>query len=173
MDLNQLNIMPKAEFISTLGGIFEHSPWVAEAVAPLRPFASVEALHHAMVQVVENAGQPQQLALIRAHPDLAGKAARSGGLTPDSTNEQKGAGLDKLSESEFERFHQLNDAYKQRFDFPFILAVRGFGGVRHDKYSILTSFETRLKNTPDQEVSEALRQIARIAELRLGDMLKT
>lgn len=173
MDLNQLNIMPKAEFISTLGGIFEHSPWVAEAVAPLRPFASVEALHHAMVQVVENAEQPQQLALIRAHPDLAGKAARAGGLTPDSTNEQKGAGLDKLSESEFEHFHQLNDAYKQRFDFPFILAVRGFGGVHHDKYSILTSFETRLKNTPDQEVSEALRQIARIAELRLGDMLKS
>lgn len=172
MQLSQLNTMPEAEFVIVLGGVFEHSPWVAEAIADGRPYATIAALHQAMVQAVEHAGTPQQLALIRAHPDLAGKAARAGDLTHASTNEQKGAGLDRLNDVEFERFHHLNDAYKQRFDFPFILAVRGFGGVSHNKYSILAAFEERLKNTPDQEISEALRQIARIAELRLGDMLE-
>ena len=171
MNLQNLNSLSEAEFVSVLGGIFEHSPWVAEAVAGGRPFASVSALHQAMVQVVENASVTKQLALIRAHPDLAGKAARAGNLTDASTSEQKGAGLDRLDDTEYERFHRLNDAYKQRFDFPFILAVRGFDGKGHDKYSILASFETRLQNTPEQEISEALRQIARIAELRLGDML--
>lgn len=172
MQLSQLNTMPEDEFVTVLCGVFEHSPWVAEAVADGRPYATIAALHQAMVQAVEHAGAPQQLALIRAHPDLAGKAARAGDLTHASTNEQKGAGLDTLNDAEFECFHHLNDAYKQRFDFPFILAVRGFGGVLHDKHSILATFERRLENTPDQEISEALRQIARIAELRLGDMLE-
>lgn len=173
MNLQELNIMPEAEFITVLGGVFEHSPWVAEAVVGKRPFASVTDLHIAMLQAVEHAGQDKQLALIRAHPDLAGKAARAGDLTNASTNEQKGAGLDRLSDSEFDHFHQLNDAYKQRFAFPFILAVRGFDGKGHDKYSILAAFETRLQHMPEQEISEALRQIARIAELRLGDMLNS
>lgn len=172
MQLSQINTMPESEFIAALGGIFEHSPWVAEAIVDGRPYATVAALHQAMVQAVEGAGEPQQLALIRAHPDLAGKAARAGDLTYASTNEQKGAGLDNLNDAEFERFHQLNNAYRQRFDFPFILAVRGFGGVKHDKYSILAAFEERLKNTSDQEVSEAVRQIARIADLRLVDMFE-
>ena len=171
MNLQDLNSLSEAEFVSVLGGIFEHSPWVAEAVAGDRPFASVSALYQVMVQAVEKAGVTKQLALICAHPDLAGKAARAGNLTDASTSEQKGAGLDRLDDTEYERFHSLNDAYKQRFDFPFILAVRGFDGKGHDKYSILASFEARLKNTPEQEISEALRQIARIAELRLGDML--
>ena len=171
MNLQDLNSLSETEFVSVLGGIFEHSPWVAEAVAGKRPFASVSILHQAMVQVVDHADREQQLTLIRAHPDLAGKAARAGNLTDASTNEQKGAGLDQLNDAEYAQFHQLNDAYKQWFDFPFILAVRGFDGKGHDKHSILASFEARLKNTPDQEVSEALRQIARIAELRLGDML--
>ncbi|MBX8813616.1 2-oxo-4-hydroxy-4-carboxy-5-ureidoimidazoline decarboxylase [Pseudochrobactrum algeriensis] len=171
MNLQELNDRPETDFVSALGGVFEHSPWVAEAVAGGRPFASVSALHQAMVQAVEKAGVTKQLALIRAHPDLAGKAARAGHLTDASTSEQKGAGLDRLDDAEYERFHSLNDAYKQRFDFPFILAVRGFDGKGHDKHSILASFETRLQNTPEQEISEALRQIARIAELRLGDML--
>ncbi|WOC15291.1 2-oxo-4-hydroxy-4-carboxy-5-ureidoimidazoline decarboxylase [Pseudochrobactrum sp. MP213Fo] len=172
MNLQKLNIMPEAEFVSVLGGIFEHSSWVAQAAVHKRAFATVGALHQAMVQAVDAAHRDQQLSLIRAHPDLAGKAARAGNLTDASTSEQKTAGLDQLTEAEFTRFHQLNDAYKQRFSFPFILAVRGFGGKTHDKYSILEAFELRLKNTPDQEIAEALRQIARIAELRLGDMLK-
>ncbi len=172
MKLHELNSLPAADFVSALGGIFEHSPWVAEAVVGDRPFASVSALHRAMVQAVENAGVARQLMLIRAHPDLAGKAARAGNLTDASTSEQKGAGLNQLSDAEYARFHQLNDAYKQRFDFPFILAVRGFDGKGHDKHSILASFETRLHNTPEQEISEALRQIARIAGLRLEDMIE-
>ena len=171
MNLQELNSLPEADFIAALGGIFEHSPWVAEDVAGDRPFASVSVLHQAMVEAVEKAGVKKQLTLIRAHPDLAGKAARAGNLTDASTSEQKGAGLDRLDDAEYERFHRLNDAYKQRFDFPFILAVRGFDGNGHDKHSILANFETRLKNTTEQEISEALRQIARIAELRLGDML--
>ena len=171
MNLQELNSLPEADFIAALGGIFEHSPWVAEDVAGDRPFASVSVLHQAMVEAVEKAGVKKQLTLIRAHPDLAGKAARAGNLTDASTSEQKGAGLDRLDDAEYERFHHLNDAYKQRFDFPFILAVRGFEGKGHDKHSILASFEARLKNTPEQEISEALRQIARIARLRLGDML--
>ncbi len=170
MNLQDLNSLSEAEFVSALGGIFEHSPWVAEAVAGDRPFVSVTALHQAMVQAVENADLTKQLVLIRAHPDLAGKAARAGGLTHASTSEQQGAGLDRLNDAEYERFHHLNDAYKQRFDFPFILAVRGFDGKGHDKTSILANFEKRLQNTPEQEISEALRQIARIAALRLGDM---
>lgn len=172
MKLHELNSLPDADFVSALGGVFEHSPWVAEAVVGGRPFASVSALHRAMVQAVENAGVARQLTLIRAHPDLAGKAARAGNLTDASTSEQKGAGLNQLSDAEYARFHQLNDAYKQRFDFPFILAVRGFDGKGHDKHSILASFETRLHNTPEQEISEALRQIARIAGLRLEDMIE-
>lgn len=171
MNLQELNRLSEADFIAALGGIFEHSPWVAEAVAGDRPFAYVSVLHQAMVEAVEKAGVKKQLTLIRAHPDLAGKAARARNLTDASTSEQKGAGLDRLEDAEYERFHRLNDAYKQRFDFPFILAVRGFEGKGHDKHSILASFEARLKNTPEQEISEAVRQIARIAELRLGDIL--
>lgn len=171
MKLDVLNTLPEADFIKILGDIFEHSPWVAAAVAGKRPFDSIAQLHQAMVQAVALAGEEKQLALIRAHPDLAGKAARAGTLTDASTGEQKTAGLDQLTADEFSRFHQLNSAYQQRFEFPFILAVRGFAGKAHDKYSILAAFETRLSHPRDQEIAEALRQIARIAELRLRDML--
>jgi 2-oxo-4-hydroxy-4-carboxy-5-ureidoimidazoline decarboxylase len=124
-----------------------------------------------MVEAVSTAGREKQLALIRAHPDLAGKAARLGALTAESTREQKGAGLDRLSDAEFDEFHGLNDAYKARFGFPFILAVRGFDGRSHDARSILASFRTRLDNSADAEIDEALRQIARIARLRLDDLI--
>lgn len=173
MNLQQLNALSDDEFVSCLGDVFEHSPWVAQIVLGDRPFTSVDALHQAMVHAVEQVGREKQLLLIRAHPDLAGKAAKAGKLTDASTNEQKTAGLDQLTDAEFERFHHLNDAYKQRFEFPFILAVRGFAGKAHDKISILEAFETRLNNMPEQEVFESLRQIARIAALRLGDMLNT
>ena len=165
--LDTLNACTRDDFIGTLCGVFEHSPWVAEAVAGNRPFISVDALHRAMVAAIAEAGSDAQVKLICAHPDLAGKAALSGELTAESTSEQKGAGLDSLTAKEYERFHTLNDAYKQRFGFPFILAVRG-----HDKHSILAAFETRLKNTPKQEQDEALAQIARIGALRLHDLIE-
>lgn len=166
VSLEHLNACSDSEFVAALGAIFEHSPWVAEAVANDRPFASVDALHAAMVAAIDAAGEEPQLKLIRAHPDLAGKAALAGELTAESTSEQKGAGLDRLTAEEFERFHTLNDAYKQRFGFPFILAVRG-----HDKHSILAAFVRRLKHSPEEERVEALAQIARIGEFRLNDLI--
>ncbi|MBA8901465.1 2-oxo-4-hydroxy-4-carboxy-5-ureidoimidazoline decarboxylase [Phyllobacterium sp. P30BS-XVII] len=166
MTLDELNNADPETFVTALGGIFEHSPWVPEAVVPLRPFASVELLHAAMVGAVDKAGQVAQLGLIRAHPDLAGKAARQGSLTTHSTSEQKGAGLDRLTDTEFNEFHRLNDGYQGRFGFPFILAVRG-----HDKHSILAAFRTRLQNNAGEEVTEALRQIALIARFRLDDLI--
>ena len=167
VSLHDLNACSASQFVEVLGAIFEHSPWVAESVADQRPFASVSALHGAMVAAIDRAGQEAQLALIRAHPDLAGKAALAGEITAESTSEQKGAGLDRLTPEEFERFHVLNDAYKARFGFPFILAVRG-----HDKHSILASFERRLGHDIDGEIAEALAQIARIGEFRLNDLIE-
>ncbi len=166
VSLATLNHLSKTAFTQTLGAIFEHSPWVAEGAHPLKPFTTLEALRTAMVKVVDGAPVEQQLALIRAHPDLAGKAALEGELTAESTSEQKGAGLDRLTPDEFAKFHRLNDAYKAKFNFPFILAVRG-----HDKHSILAAFETRLLNDAESEKSEALRQIARIAGFRLADLM--
>lgn len=166
LSLDRINTCSGQEFVAALGAIFEHSPWVAEAVAGERPFASVDDLHAAMVAAIDRAGLEPQLALIRAHPDLAGKAALAGELTAESTSEQKGAGLDRLTPDEFQRFHTLNDAYKARFGFPFILAVRG-----HDKHSILASFERRLDHSQDEETAEALAQIARIGAFRLHDLI--
>lgn len=160
--LAALNAAPAADFIDALAGIYEHSPWIAEAVVAKRPFASLAALHEAMIAVVRAASAEKQLALVKAHPDLAGKAARAGELTAASTNEQMSAGLDRLSEADYARFHQLNDGYKARFGFPFIVCVR-----RHTKDSILRAFEQRLAHSADQELSTALTEIFRIAALRL------
>ena len=166
MTLADLNAVPAAAFVQALGGIFEHSPWVAAAVADHRPFGSVDALHRAMVAAVAAAPPGRQLDLIRAHPDLAGKAARAGALTEPSTAEQAGAGLDRLTDAEFERFGTLNTAYMARFGFPFIVAVKGL--TKHD---ILTAFETRLPNDPDTEKTTALQQVARIARFRLEALI--
>lgn len=166
MNFDELNAMTPEKFVEVLGGIFEHSPWVPEGVSEMRPFASVDQLHAAMSNVVDKAGQMAQLGLIRAHPDLAGKAARQGRLTSSSTSEQKGAGLDKLTDEEFEEFHALNNAYQSRFGFPFILAVRG-----HDKHSIMAAFRKRLENNSGEEVLEALHQIGQIARFRLDDLI--
>ncbi|MGE0748909.1 MAG: 2-oxo-4-hydroxy-4-carboxy-5-ureidoimidazoline decarboxylase [Rhodospirillales bacterium] len=165
--LADFNALDRAGFVAALGAVFEHSPWVADLAYAARPFADVAALHRAMVAAVEESGAGRQLALIRAHPDLAGKAARAGALGAHSTREQAGAGLDRLSEEEYARFHRLNDAYQARFGFPFIIAVRD-----HDKASILAAFETRLRHDADSERVEALRNIARIAELRLADLVR-
>ncbi len=168
MRLDKLNQSPEEEFITTLGTIFEHSPLVAKAVVGNRPFATVENLHQKMVATVDNAGDEEQLKLIRAHPDLAGKAALAGGLTEESTSEQAGAGLDLLNETEYRHFHSLNDAYQSRFGFPFIIAVKG-----HDKHSILDAFRKRLENDKEAEKETALKQIYRIAKFRLEDLIET
>lgn len=160
--LASLNVLSPAAFVAALADIFEGSPWVAEGAVPARPFASVDELHRALCAVVAAAGPEAQLALIRAHPDLAGRAARAGELTAASSAEQAGAGLGSLSEEEYGHFHELNDRYRARFDFPFILAVKG-----HSKASVLAAFEARLPNTPDAERAAALEEIYRIARFRL------
>ena len=160
--LESLNTMNAVEFAAALGDIYEHAPWVAERAAARRPFATLAALHEAMQQAVRGAVADRQLALINAHPDLAGKAARAGRLTAESTAEQGSAGLDRLTEEEFATFHRLNDAYRRKFGIPFIVCVR-----RHTKASILRQFERRLANGADAERDAALAEIVRIAALRL------
>lgn len=168
--LDQLNIMPAADFTAALADIYEHSPWVAEAAAKQRPYPTLAALHEAMVAAVKAAPNDVHMKLISAHPDLAGKAARAGALTKDSANEQTSAGLDRLSESDYARFHQLNDAYKAKFGIPFIVCVR-----RHTKDSILAEFERRLAHGNGigdaAETDTALSEIVRIGALRLDSLV--
>ena len=168
--LEELNTISKQDFIARLATIFEHSPWVGKAVVEQRPFESEKALYQAMVAAVKSASEERKLALICAHPDLAGKAARLKQLTAHSQAEQKGAGLDSLSDDEFKQFQQLNAAYRAKFSFPFIIAVRGHGGKAHDKYSILAAMAKRLENTVEVEKTTALAEIYRIGELRLKDL---
>jgi len=164
--LDQINLADEARFVALLADIYEHSPWVAARALARRPFASLQALHDAMVEAVMTASADERLALVRAHPDIAGKAARAGALTEHSTAEQTGAGLDRLTEAEYERFHRLNAAYRAAFGFPFIICVR-----RHTKDSILRQFERRVGHAPDQELSTAVDEIGRIAALRLDQLV--
>ncbi len=166
ISLAELNAMSVADFTARLGAIFEHSPWVAERAAARRPFDSVDELHAAMADVVRVASEEERLRLIRAHPELAGKAAVRGELTDESTREQKGAGLDQCNVEEFERMQDLNRRYNEKFGFPFIIAVRGL-----DKAAILEAFETRLHNETDIERDTALAQIERIALFRVRDRM--
>ena len=165
--LAEINQSTQAEFVAALGAIFEHSPWIAAETWPARPFASVEALHAALCATVERAPLDRKLALIRAHPDLAGKAAIAGELTAESSREQRAAGLGALSPDEFARFTQLNAAYRERFGFPFVICAR-----EHTKGSILESFAERLGHTDAQETETALAEIAKIAQLRLDDAVR-
>ena len=167
IELSELNELSDEDFVRTLADIFEDSPWVAEAVAERRPFQSLRSLHAAMVGAVDDAGKRKQADLIRAHPDLAGKAAIAGELSDESSREQAGAGLDALSPEEFERFERLNDTYRARFGFPFIIAVR-----EHDKASILSEFERRTEHSDEEEFRQALCEIAKIARYRLDARLK-
>jgi 2-oxo-4-hydroxy-4-carboxy-5-ureidoimidazoline decarboxylase len=160
--LETLNAADKWSFVADLGDIFEQAPWVAEAVFWQRPFAKLASLYEAMTREVDAADQAQQLALINAHPDLAGRAARQGSLSAASQSEQSSTGLDRLSDHEFDTFHRLNEGYRSKFGFPFIICVR-----RHSKDSILRQFEHRLRNGKDAEIATALAEIARIAALRL------
>jgi 2-oxo-4-hydroxy-4-carboxy-5-ureidoimidazoline decarboxylase len=160
--LPKLNELPKAGFIAAVGDTFEHAQWVAETIEGRRPFASLNALFDAMAKAVRSIDTEKRLALVRGHPDLAGKAARAGILTAASTAEQASVGLDRLSDAEFAEFHRLNDAYKAKFGFPFIVCVR-----RHTRASILREFKRRLEHERDTELETALSEILRIGALRL------
>jgi OHCU decarboxylase len=169
--LTQLNQGDSQAFVTTLAGIYEHSPWIPERAAALRPFSTLTALKQALQQVVSDAQRQEQLDLIRAHPELAGKAAIAGELTEESTGEQAKAGLHLCSQEEFAQLQKLNADYNAKFGFPFILAVKGATGQGLTRAAIIATFARRLRHQPDQEFHEALRQIHRIAELRLNDLL--
>lgn len=167
--IDQLNNASLADAMRALDGVYEHSPWIAQQALAQRPLRSLTHLKHAMSECVRTAGSDAQLKLIRAHPELAGKAMVSNTLTAESTNEQSKAGLTHCTPDEFERIQKLNADYNVRFGFPFILAVRGPRGTGLSKQQIIDTFARRLTNHPDYERAEALRNIHRIAELRLND----
>jgi beta-ureidopropionase / N-carbamoyl-L-amino-acid hydrolase len=169
LTLQQINGASVEQFVALLDGTYEHSPWIAERAAGQRPFASLVHLKLALAQVVRESGREAQRALIRAHPELAGKAMVSKTLTAESSNEQSKAGLTDCSAAESARIQQLNADYNAKFGFPFILAVRGPRGLGLDKAEIIATFERRLDNHPDFELAECLRNIHRIAEIRLDD----
>jgi 2-oxo-4-hydroxy-4-carboxy-5-ureidoimidazoline decarboxylase len=159
--LDDLNSCSKADFVAALANIFEYSPWIAEKAADSRPFAGIKQLFAAMRKVVEDAASGQRLALIKAHPDLADKTQRGDLLTAESNAEQNSVGLDRLSEAEYAAFDRVNNAYREKFGFPYIVCVR-----RHTKDSILADFEKRLPNDPTAEVAVSVAEICKIAALR-------
>ncbi len=158
----ELSRLPQAEFTACLDGIFEHSPWVAERAWYARPFSDLETLHQALLEVIHAASHADQLALINAHPELAGKEAIRGTLTQASTHEQKGAGLDQCSADEIARLRTLNAAYRERFGFPFVIAVKGL-----DRYRIMDEIEARCRHDRATEFAACLREIGKIARFRL------
>ena len=164
LTLAEINALDAAAFVTRLGHVFEHAPWVAERTAARLPFASRDDLHRAMLAVIGEASEAERLALLRGHPDLAGRAAVAGDLTADSRKEQAGAGLDRLSREEYERFHALNSAYTAKFGFPFIIAVKG-----KTKDDILAAYAARVGNDRATELRTALEQVCRIGGFRLAD----
>jgi 2-oxo-4-hydroxy-4-carboxy-5-ureidoimidazoline decarboxylase len=162
-DMNAINGMDRAAFVQKFGGIFEKSPWVAEKAWDKKPFASIDDMHAAMVNVVKYAPVPSQLALLQSHPDLAGKEAQAGAMTASSVSEQASAGLNALSKAEMTQISDLNAAYKQKFGFPFIIAVR-----MHTKEGILFEFNRRLQNDTQTEFANDLQNVYAITRLRLG-----
>jgi OHCU decarboxylase len=161
-----INELERDAFVERFGHLFEHSPWVAEAAWRDRPFADREELYETLVAAMDAAPRERKLALIRAHPDLAGKAAIEGTLTNSSKSEQASAGLDRLTRDEYTAFKRINAAYRKRFGFPFVVCVR-----EHTKASILRVAAERLEHTPEEEVRVALEEIARISRLRLEEVL--
>lgn len=164
--LDALNRLDGAAFTRALGDVFEHSPWVAAEVWRERPFADVAALHRAMAARVLAASRSRRLALLRAHPELAGREARAGTLTASSSREQAGAGLDALSHDEVTRIARLNADYRARFGFPFVIAVGNY-----TKRGILREFERRLANDPEAEFDTCVGQVCEIGLIRLEQML--
>jgi 2-oxo-4-hydroxy-4-carboxy-5-ureidoimidazoline decarboxylase len=165
-DMAEINTMDQAAFVKKFGGIFENSPWVAEAAWSKKPFASVDELHAAMVSIAKYAPVPRQLALLQSHPDLAGKEAQAGAMTASSVTEQASAGLNALSKDEMMQISELNAAYKKKFGFPFIIAVR-----MHSKEGIFFEFRRRLQNETSVEYANDLNNVYAITRLRLDKML--
>jgi OHCU decarboxylase len=167
--LDEINGADLPRCIQLLGGVFEHSPWVAEHAATARPFASGEHLHRTMLQAVMQAGVDKRLALIRAHPELAGREAVEGGMTPDSTSEQGRLGLTALPKAEFDRITQLNRAYREKFGFPCIVALK----LHDTRDTVLAQMAQRLANDRDTEIANALEQIGHITRARVDRLLET
>jgi 2-oxo-4-hydroxy-4-carboxy-5-ureidoimidazoline decarboxylase len=164
--LSDLNICSQDDFVAALANVFEYSPWIAGQAAALRPFAGVNELFAAMKSAVDRAPEEIRLTLIKAHPDLASKTQRAAGLTAESSAEQNSAGLDRLSDAEYQAFERVNDAYRAKFGFPYIVCVR-----RHTRDSILRDFERRLPNDAQAEVQTSIGEICRIAALRLDQLV--
>ena len=167
LPIERVNSMGREEFVSRFGAVFERSPWVAEGAWGRRPFGDLDGLHAAFVGTVQDAPEERRVALIREHPDLAGKAALAGELSEESAGEQASAGLDRLSPGEYERFHRLNAAYREKFDLPYVVCVRD-----NTKETIFAGAERRLANTREEEIVAALAEISRISRLRLEDLVE-
>ena len=168
MTIGELNTADPDAFVNAVGFAFEHSPWIARAAWNSRPFAGIDALHATMCHIVRDAPEERQVALIAAHPDLAGRVAREGRLTAASAGEQAAAGLDRLTPAEILRFERLNGAYREQFGFPFVICAR-----KQTKQSILAALERRIENDRDTEIAAAIAEICEIARLRLADAVKT
>jgi 2-oxo-4-hydroxy-4-carboxy-5-ureidoimidazoline decarboxylase len=165
--LDELNALAPRRFIATLGGVFEHSPWIAATACDRRPFRSIDELHGALVEIMLSAPDDSKLALLRAHPELASKAAIRGELSSESNREQAAAGLTRCTAAEFARLHALNRAYDAKFGFPFIIAVKGL-----DRGEIIARCAERLERDRATEFEAALQEVSRIARLRLETLLE-
>jgi 2-oxo-4-hydroxy-4-carboxy-5-ureidoimidazoline decarboxylase len=166
ISLTSLNQFHREQFIEALGGIFEHSPWVADLVYEYQPFDSKARLHQTMVEVVKQTPEFQRMALICNHPELAGKEADEGTLTEDSQQEQSRAGLDQCSAAELTQLKSLNNSYREKFDFPFVIAVTGL-----DKSQVIAAIESRLKNSAEDEFDTSINEIAKIGMIRLNALI--
>ena len=164
----ELDAMDRDEFTRVIGPVFEHSPWIAADSWPRRPFLALDALHRVLCDTVAEAEAARQVALIQAHPDLVGRAALAGTLTPASTGEQASAGLDRLSAEEVVAFQKFNADYRERFGFPFVICAR-----LNKKEAILAAFPKRLRNAHEEEIQTALSEIGKIARLRLEDLIQS
>ncbi len=167
MTIEEINALDENDFVIKFGCLFEGSSWIAARAWRARPFSSIEHLHRSFREVMDKAHIDEKVALIEAHPDLVGEAARTGNLTPESAREQSSAGLDRLSPEEIATFERLNRDYKQRFGFPFVICAR-----ENRKDTILEGFASRLSNSRSAEIEIALRQIARIAYLRMLEVIR-
>ena len=166
--LAQVNAFSREDFVCVIGPVFEDSPWIAETTWSKRPFKSIEQLHKALCKTVQTSEESKQVDLIRAHPDLVGRAAVAGTLAPASASEQASAGLNNLTTDEIEQFQKLNQAYRDKFGFPFVICAR-----LNKKEAILKGFETRLKHPREKEIKTALAEIEQIAYLRLQDIIES
>ena len=167
LPVEEINRMDHEEFVAKFGSLYEHSPWVAEAAVSERPFDDIGEMHRAFEGAMYRAPREKQLDLIRAHPDLAGKAAVAGELTPESKREQSSAGLDRLSPEEYDAFTGANRAYREKFGFPLVIYAR-----EHNKDTILENVGVRLENTTEEEIDTALKEISKIARYRLGEIFE-